>query len=105
VVSSKSQSKKGQLVLVDKKIMVFSENKEIYAHEIFYDDHYSKLSMPPIDSFKSNEEDDQVLYDSLMLEHNGFMKVLTYIKPTTVVYPTNETNERKLNDPKAKDAA
>ena len=36
VVSSKSQSKKGQLILADKKILVFSENIEIFAHEIYF---------------------------------------------------------------------
>ena len=38
VMSSKSQSKKGQLVLAEKTILVYSENADIYAHEIFFDD-------------------------------------------------------------------
>jgi hypothetical protein len=38
VVSSKSQSKKGQLILADKNILVYSENVEIFAHEIFFND-------------------------------------------------------------------
>lgn len=57
VVSSKSQSKKGQLILADKTILVYSELTEIYAHEIYFSDADSKLKMPAIDNFKGNDED------------------------------------------------
>ena len=38
VVSSKSQSKKGQLILIAQTILVYSEPAEIFAHEIFFED-------------------------------------------------------------------
>ncbi len=90
VVSSKSQSKKGQLILADKNILVYSENAEIFAHEIFFNEKESKLNMPPIDNFKGNDNDEQILYDALLLFfEDSIIKVLAYIKPSTVVYPSN----------------
>jgi hypothetical protein len=37
-MSSKSQEKKGQLILADKRILVYSENGEIFAHDIFFNE-------------------------------------------------------------------
>lgn len=52
--------------------------------------------MEAIDNFKGNDNDDQILYDALLLSFEGsFMKVLAYIKPSTVLYPTNESNFKK----------
>lgn len=46
--------------------------------------------MPPIDNFKGNDNDEQILYDALLLFYeDSIMKVLAYIKPSTVVYPSN----------------
>lgn len=46
--------------------------------------------MPAIDNFKGNDNDEQILYDALLLFYeDSIMKVLAYIKPSTVVYPSN----------------
>jgi hypothetical protein len=57
--------------------------------------------MPAIDNFKGNDNDEQILYDALLLFYeDSIMKVLAYLKPSTVVYPTNESNfKKKETDP------
>lgn len=62
--------------------------------------------MPPIDNFRGNDNDEQILYDALLLKYDGNMSVLAYINPTTVIYPSNESKfRRKEADPnKAKEA-
>ena len=62
--------------------------------------------MEAIDNFRGNDNDDQILYDALLLSYEGsFMKVLAYIKPSSVIYPTNDSNfKKKETDPiKSKD--
>lgn len=52
--------------------------------------------MPPIDNFKGNDNDEQILYDALLLYYeDSIIKVLSYIKPNSVIYPTNESNFKK----------
>jgi hypothetical protein len=47
--------------------------------------------MPAIDNFRGNDNDEQILYDALLLEYeDSIMKVLAYIKPSLVIYPTND---------------
>lgn len=62
--------------------------------------------MEAIDNFRGNDNDEQILYDALLLSYEGsFMKVLAYIKPSSVIYPTNDSNfKKKETDPsKSKD--
>jgi hypothetical protein len=100
VVSSKSESKKGQLSLAAQTIMVYSEKAEIYAHEIFFNDDDSKLQMPTIDNFRGNDNDEQILYDSLMLAtEDSILKVLLYCKPQEVVYPNQSPFRHVETDP------
>lgn len=54
IVSSKSNEKKGQLILADKRIMVYTESGEISAYELFFNFEKAKLETPKIDSFKGN---------------------------------------------------
>lgn len=52
--------------------------------------------MPPIDNFKGNDNDEQILYDAIVLRDvDSVIKVLTYIRPSTVIYPSNESNIKK----------
>lgn len=57
--------------------------------------------MEAIDNFRGNDNDEQILYDALLLSYEGsFMKVLAYIKPSSVIYPTNDSNfKKKETDP------
>ncbi len=57
VVSSKGESKKGQLALAAQTIMVYSEKAEIFANEIFFSTEDTKLHMPTIDNFRGNDND------------------------------------------------
>lgn len=61
--------------------------------------------MPPIDNFRGNDNDEQILYDAIVLRDvDSVIKVLAYIKPSTVFYPSNESNVKKESDPnKVKD--
>ena len=101
VVSSKSQSKKGQLILIAQTILVYSEPAEIFAHEIFFEDIEKKLKMPTIDNFKGNDTEELVLYDALMLStEDSIMKVLVYTKQVDVIYPANSSPFRPVeSDP------
>lgn len=66
---SKSSGNKGQLVLANKIVMVYTELGEIFAQNIvFYnEDFYSKLKTPKIDNFKGNDNDEEMLYDAIVL--------------------------------------
>ena len=37
VVSSKGSEKKGQLVLAEKRIMIYREIADVHSHELFFD--------------------------------------------------------------------
>jgi len=67
LASSKSNEKKGQLVLADKIVMVYIEGGEIYAHNIFFSSRESKLKYPRIDNFKAGVNEDDLLYDAIVL--------------------------------------
>ena len=98
-MSSKSQEKKGQLILADKRILVYSENGEIFAHDIFFNEEQSRINLPPIDSFRGNDNDEEILYDAILLEYDkeSLMKVLFYFKEIDVILP-NKSKFRKQPD-------
>lgn len=100
VVSSKGESKKGQLALAAQTIMVYSEKAEIFANEIFFSTEDTKLHMPTIDNFRGNDNDEQILYDALMLStEDSIIKVLLYVKPQEVVYPNQSPFRQVETDP------
>ena len=52
--------------------------------------------MPPIDSFRGNDNDEEILYDAVLLEYDkeSMMKVLFYFKDIDVILP-NKSKFRK----------
>ena len=58
LAASKSNEKKGQLILADEIVMVYTENSDIFAHNIFFSFKDSKLKYPRIDNFKGNDNDE-----------------------------------------------
>lgn len=56
--------------------------------------------MPAIDNFKGNTDDEKILYDAILLEYqkDSIMKVLIYLKPGSVIYPSNKDNTKKMFD-------
>ena len=56
--------------------------------------------MPTIDNFRGNDNDEQILYDSLMLvTEDSILKVLLYCKPQEVVYPNQSPFRQIETDP------
>lgn len=47
--------------------MVYIEGGEIYAHNIFFSSRESKLKYPRIDNFKAGVNEDDLLYDAIVL--------------------------------------
>lgn len=82
VVSSQGTEKKGQLVLADKKIMMYRELGEIHAYELMFDFGKAKFEIPKIDSFRGNDSEEEVLYEALIFEYKPgiLMEVLYYFK-------------------------
>ena len=62
--------------------MVYTENGDISAHNIYFHKGEAKLKYPNIDNFKGNDNDEEILYDAIVLQLEGgsFMKVLFYFK-------------------------
>ena len=55
--------------------------------------------MPPIDSFRGNDNDEEILYDAVLLEYekDSLMKVLFYFKEVDIILP-NKSKFRKQPD-------
>ena len=58
VVSSKGTEKKGQLVLAEKRIMIYREIADVHSHELIFDFAKAKFETPKIDSFRSNDSEE-----------------------------------------------
>jgi hypothetical protein len=72
--------------------MVLSKMGEIFAHNVYFSFGESKLKYPRIDSFKGNDNDEEILYDAIVLEYEpgSFMKVMFYFKEMEIYSPNNK---------------
>ena len=89
-------------MLADKIVMVYTENGEIFAHNIYFSSEEGKLKCPNIDNFKGNDNDEEILYDAIVLQFSpeSFMKVLFYFKEFDVFYSPKNATPMKRDDPK-----
>jgi hypothetical protein len=58
ISASKNNEKKGELILADQRIMVYTENGEIYAYELYFNFDKAKFETPKIDNFEGNKNEE-----------------------------------------------
>lgn len=82
------ESTTGQLVLIDKSNIIYSENERIYVCTLVFDKDIDKLKLVPVDNFKGVDEAQIILYDGILLTpKNTTIQVLFYFNSKKVRRP------------------